>query len=77
MKKFFILVLVSFNTMFFAQSTSENKPLKSKVILDISGGLSSRIGKAEKTNDFNLNNKINASRNGYFIDADFVFSSST
>ena len=33
------------------------------VVFDFSGGLSSRIGKVEKTNDFILDNKIKASRN--------------
>lgn len=73
MKKFFVFILVSFNSLVFAQTTSEIIPSKSKIIFDISGGLSSRIGRAEKTNDFNLNNKINASRNAYFIDAALYF----
>ena len=31
---------------------------KSKVLFDFSGGLSSRIGKVEKSNDFILDNKV-------------------
>lgn len=73
MKIFFIAVLTSFSSLIFAQTTSENTPSKTKIILDISGGLSSRIGTPQKTNDFNLNGKIIASRNGYFMDASLYF----
>lgn len=69
MKKALIFSLFIFTNLSFAQGTLNDSIKKSKVIFDFSGGLSSRIGSVEKTNDFILNNKINASRNGYFIEA--------
>lgn len=50
-------------------SQTETEKLRGKVLFDFSGGLASRIGKPEKTGNFMLDNKINASKNGYFIDA--------
>ncbi|WP_320814864.1 hypothetical protein [Flavobacterium sp.] len=72
MKKALIFSLFIFTNLFFAQGTLNDTIKKSKVIFDFSGGLSSRIGSVEKTNDFILNNKINASRNGYFIEASLL-----
>lgn len=50
-------------------SQTESEKVRGKVLFDFSGGLASRIGKPEKTGNFMLDNKINASKNGYFIDA--------
>lgn len=73
MKNILIFSLVVFSNLVFGQEVPNDTISKSKVLFDFSGGLSSRIGKVEKTNDFVLNNKINASRNGYFIDASLLF----
>lgn len=73
MKNILIFSLVVFSNLVFGQEVPNDTISKSKVLFDFSGGLSSRIGKVEKTNDFILNNKINASRNGYFIDASLLF----
>lgn len=67
MKIVFSTLLIAVATLSYAQTKIENK--KSTVIFDMSGGLSSRIGTAKETGDFILDNKIKASRNGYFIDA--------
>jgi hypothetical protein len=72
MKRSLIFFLIFLSQSIFAQSITIDTIAKSKVLFDFSGGLSSRIGKAEKTNDFILNNKINASRNGYFIEASLL-----
>lgn len=72
MKRSLIFFLIFLSQSIFAQSITIDTITKSKVLFDFSGGLSSRIGKAEKTNDFILNNKINASRNGYFIEASLL-----
>jgi hypothetical protein len=72
MKRSLIFFLIFLSQSIYAQSVTIDTIAKSKVLFDFSGGLSSRIGKAEKTNDFILNNKINASRNGYFIEASLL-----
>ena len=72
MKRSLIFFIIILSQSIFAQSVTIDTIAKSKVVFDFSGGLSSRIGKAEKTNDFILNNKINASRNGYFIEASLL-----
>lgn len=67
MKKLFIILLLTVHCTNYSQT--ENEKVKGKVLFDFSGGLASRIGKPEKTGNFMLDNKINASKNGYFIDA--------
>ena len=67
MKKIFIILLLAMNCVTYSQTESEK--VRGKVLFDFSGGLASRIGKPEKTGNFMLDNKINASKNGYFIDA--------
>lgn len=67
MKKLFILLLIAVHTINYSQTETEKA--KSKVLIDISGGLAARIGTAEKTGNFIVDNKIKASRDGYFIDA--------
>ena len=72
MKRSLIFFLIILSQSVFAQSVPIDTIAKSKVVFDISGGLSSRIGKVEKTNNFILDNKIKASRNGYFIEASLL-----
>jgi len=72
MKRSLIFFLIILSQSVFAQSVPIDTIAKSKVVFDFSGGLSSRIGKVEKTNDFILDNKIKASRNGYFIEASLL-----
>jgi hypothetical protein len=67
MKKLFIILLLTVHCTNYSQT--ENEKVRGKVLFDFSGGLASRIGKPEKTGNFMLDNKINASKNGYFIDA--------
>ena len=67
MKKLFIILLLTVHYVNYSQT--ENEKVRGKVLFDFSGGLASRIGKPEKTGNFMLDNKINASKNGYFIDA--------
>lgn len=67
MKKLFIILFLTVYCTNYSQTESEK--VKGKVLFDFSGGLASRIGKPEKTGNFMLDNKINASKNGYFIDA--------
>ncbi|WP_264558549.1 hypothetical protein [Flavobacterium sp. N2270] len=73
MKKRLLYSLFFISSIIFAQEAPNDSISKSKVIFDFAGGLSSRIGKAEKTNDFILDNKINASRNAYFIESSLLF----
>lgn len=73
MKSILVLLLIIFSHPFFAQESSNDSIKKSKVLFDFSGGLSSRIGKVEKSGDFILDNKINASRNANFIEANLLF----
>lgn len=67
MKKLLVLLLIAFHTIIYSQT--ETVKSKGKVLIDISGGLAARIGTAEKTGNFIIDNKIKASRDGYFIDA--------
>lgn len=73
MKKILILLFLVFSNFQFAQENKNETPQKAKILFDFSGGLSSRIGKVEKTGDFILDNKINASRNANFIEANLLF----
>lgn len=68
MKKNIFFFLMIFTNSFFAQNAINDSVSKAKVIFDFSGGLSSRIGNAEKTNNYILDSKINASRSAYFIE---------
>ena len=75
MKKLLIGLLVFNLNIVMAQTDSEIeiKPLKNRTYFDISGGLSSRLGKAQPTNDFDLDRKISISKRGFFVDASLFF----